>query len=98
MRSRANLVEHPQDWPWCSLHLEQPILMNPWPIAKPRNWLDRVNQALTRAERESLDASLKKGAPFGSREWTQDTARRLGIEHTLRAPGRPQGSRNRPST
>ncbi len=42
-----NLVEHPQDWPWCSLHPEQPIPMNPWPIAKPRNWLDRVNQVST---------------------------------------------------
>ena len=84
-----------------SRHHAQP--QEPAPQTRRQNHLYRL------AERTQPSADLRRtritkrfpqeGArPFGSREWTQDTARRLGIEHTLRAPGRPQGSRNRPST
>ena len=39
--------------------------------------------------------SLEKGAPSGDPQWTVATANQLGLQHTLRSPGRPKGSRNK---
>ena len=43
-------------------------------------------------------ASLEEGAPSGDPQWTVATANQLGLQHTLRGPGRPQGSRHRKPT
>src|SRR5579871_2926773 len=38
---------------------------------------------------KALRASVRRGAPFGEGGWRQATARRLGLESTLRRRGRP---------
>ena len=38
-----------------------------------------------------MTLSLKRSRPLGDEDWTQRTASRLGIEHTLRREGRPAG-------
>jgi putative transposase len=44
---RAGLVQRAELWPWCSLSCSGPEpginLLAPWPVPKPRDWLDQVN-------------------------------------------------------
>jgi hypothetical protein len=57
---RAGLVERAEDWRWSSvrarLHPDDlhVLPLDAWPIPRPVDWLDRVNQALTGAEIEAL--------------------------------------------
>ena len=95
---RGKLVERAEDWPWCSLFRGQIVPLTAWPIPKPENWLKLVNQPLCLAETEGLRRSLEKGAPSGDPQWTVATANQLGLQHTLRGPGRPKGSRHRKPT
>lgn len=58
-------------------------------MPKPHDWLDRVNEPLSKQEREALQTSVIRGRPFGQADWVADTAKRLNLTHTLRDPGRP---------
>jgi putative transposase len=49
-----------------------------------------VNRPHTERELEALRRSVHRGAPFGSTAWQEQTARRLGLEFTLRSRGRPK--------
>jgi putative transposase len=42
------------------------------------------------AELAALSRSLQRGALFGSPTWVERTAAELGLESSLRPPGRPQ--------
>ena len=42
------------------------------------------------AELEALRRCVSRGRPFGNPNWVADTARRLGLEPTLRHRGRPK--------
>jgi putative transposase len=48
-----------------------------------------VNEALTSAEVAALRRSVQRGTPYGPPVWVEKTARRLGLEATLRPRGRP---------
>ena len=95
---RAQLVGQAEEWPWSSLAdwLHPPAL--PWldagPLPRPADWLARVNEPQSEAELARLRQSVRRGAPFGGREWTEQTARTLGLEFTLRGPGRPRKDRS----
>jgi putative transposase len=92
---RAGLVARAEDWRWSSLwrrnHGEHvtPAWLAPWPIKRPRNWLDWVNQPQTAAELESLRDSVQRGRPYGSGSWVRKTAEKLRLDNTLRPRGRP---------
>jgi putative transposase len=49
-----------------------------------------VNRAETKGELESLRRSVKRGQPFGSESWCERIIKRLGLESTIRTPGRPK--------
>jgi putative transposase len=91
----AGLVRRAQDWRHGSLWVrqhgspEQRMLLSDWPVDRPGDWVERVNAALTRRELDQLETSERRGQPFGGPQWTQRTAQRLGLEHTLRREGRP---------
>ena len=93
---RANLVERAEEWRYGSLWRrqfgspEQQALLSPGPLALPRNWRDLVNCVQTERELEALRHSVQRGSPFGSAAWQEQTARRLGLEFTLRSRGRPK--------
>ncbi|MGN6545178.1 MAG: transposase [Aureliella sp.] len=93
---RAGLVKRAEDWQWGSLARwlanpePTPKLLSPWPVRRPRNWTERVNQPLTARELEAVRRSVQRGSPFGDASWIETTARRLGLESTLRARGRPK--------
>jgi hypothetical protein len=52
-------------------------------------WLERVNEPLSAGDLSRLRLSVERGRPYGAEAWTGETARRLGLESTLRPRGRP---------
>ena len=92
---RANLVQQADAWKWSSLwryyhgNREQKKLLSKWPIPRSRNWQERVQTALTDSELEAIHRSVIRGRPFGSDEWTDSTAKMLGLQFTMRRRGRP---------
>ena len=93
---RANLAKRAQDWRWSSLwrrvhgEPEDLDLLHRWPLPEPDDWLRRVNRAQSEAELTALRESVRRGSPFGTSQWQARTARRLGLEWTLRPRGRPR--------
>jgi putative transposase len=91
----AGLVERAEQWPYGSLHARsqaadptRAILSN-WPVERPADWMERVNAPLSARELKRLRRSLDRCQPFGDDAWADRTARRLGLERTLRPEGRP---------
>jgi putative transposase len=65
-------------------------MLSAWPLPKPKKWKDYVNQPASEAELEALRRSVARGTPYGKSAWIESTARKLGLESTLRKPGRPK--------
>lgn len=92
---RAGIVERPEQWPWSSLALrcgaEKEIVLDAGPKRLPDDWL-RLVQAAAEADPqwETIRHCVKRGCPYGSGQWTNETVRRLGLESTLRPRGRPK--------
>jgi len=98
---RANLVTCAEEWLWSSARhwtkagqeaADRPSFLEVGPVARPRDWLAWVNQAVTAGELEALRRSVTRGMPFGSPNWIKQTANELGLESTLRPRGRPRKS------
>jgi putative transposase len=90
---RAQLVQRAELWKWCSLwQTEQErsdITLSPGPVERGSEWLNYVNEPQSELELGSLRHSCKTGRPFGGNEWTKATAKKLGLEQTLRSRGNP---------
>ena len=90
---RSELVAKPQFWKWSSLAgrlSDDPLLWRDPPAPSKTDWLSRVNLPHDRAELERLRESAGRERPYGSDDWTLETARQLGLESTLRRRGRPR--------
>ncbi len=91
---RAKLVARSENWQWGSLwrrnHGAQGLPLTTWPVRRPANWLERVNETLPEATLERLRGCAQRGRPFGDDKWVVETAERLELMHTLRGPGRPK--------
>lgn len=93
---RAKMVKQAEQWQWSSLwrwkfgNRDQQNLLSDWPVARPRQWLAHVNRPQTKAEIDAIRQSIRRGSPFGSEGWVQQTAEQLGLETTLRPRGRPK--------
>ncbi len=61
-------------------------------MADANESLERVNEALSLGDLQRLRTSVERGRPYGDESWTNQTARRLGLESTLRSRGRPRKS------
>jgi hypothetical protein len=62
---RAGLVtKKAQDWRWSSVGVsascEATGLLDPWPLDRPQNWLELVNDAVSDTELQSL----RTGRPY----------------------------------
>jgi putative transposase len=90
---RANLVIRAKDWAWSSARWHAtrnaPAYLDPGPVQRPENWEIYVHQALTGAERAALHQCIRRNAPYGRTVWVRQTATELGLESSLRGPGRP---------
>ncbi len=92
---RANMVERAELWPWSSLRRaerEDPAfpILSAWPLPRPADWMRIVNEPQSEAELEALRRCVNRGRPFGDPAWVANTAKRLGLEWTLRPRGRPR--------
>ena len=93
---RAGLVRRAEQWRWSSLWrrlhgtAEEKALLHPWPLPHPRHWSRLVHAPQTEAELEAIRRAVRRGQPYGSTHWVRRTAKRLGLESTLRAPHRPR--------
>jgi putative transposase len=91
---RANLVARVEEWRWSSLwhrcQATQVPWLSSWPLAVPERWLEFVNKPQTAAELEAMRRSVVRGAPYGDETWQKRTAVTLGLESSLRRPGRPR--------
>jgi putative transposase len=93
---RANLVDRAEEWRWSSLWRRAQTdpkwaaFLGEWPVSRSRRWVEWVNKPQTDAELGALRQSVRRGQPFGAEDWVRRTARRLGLEGTLRPRGRPK--------
>jgi Transposase and inactivated derivatives len=92
---RANLVSRAELWKWSSLgawrNEASVVSLASWPIARPTHWLEHVNEPQSEAELAALRRSVVRSRPFGDANWTQKTAKSLGLEQSLRVAGRSPG-------
>ena len=91
---RAGLVQRAERWRWSSLWRREAGrdlgMLSPWPVDRPADWLDWVNEPQTDAEMEVLRRSVNRASPFGHERWQRHTATNLGLGATLRPLGRPR--------
>lgn len=75
---RANLVTTAQDWKWSSLALRQNLIhtvpLKDWPITRPDDWLQWVNEPELSTVLEALRKSVATGRPFGEDAWAKTTS------------------------
>jgi len=91
---RAGIVRRARDWRWCSMwdrrnRGEGPGLTE-WPVERPANWAALVEAQLPEKRLSELRTSVNRGRPFGKESWVKQTAKKLGLEFTLRGRGRPK--------
>jgi putative transposase len=90
---RANLVGRAEDRPWSSAAVlgggKHAALLDPGPVPRCLDWLDWVNQPQSEAELAALRKCIARGTPYGNETWQHATAKRLGLEASLRPRGRP---------
>jgi putative transposase len=95
---RAGLVSRAEDWVWSSLPACRKAPLLPWlepgPAPRHSEWLEYVQRPQSDAELIALRRSVQRGIPFGSEQWVEETAARLGLESTLNPPGRPRKRAN----
>ncbi|HUW56022.1 MAG TPA: transposase [Planctomycetota bacterium] len=90
---RAGLVTAPRNWPWSSHRWWSDggghRFLHPTPAVLNPGWPEVVRQPQTEAELAALRACIRRGRPYGGKQWVRLTAQRLGLESTLRPLGRP---------
>lgn len=90
---RARLVVRAEDWRWCSLWRRERgsdaarSILSDWPVERPVDWIEWINQPQTQMELEAVRASVARGRPLGNDQWQQETARQLGLQFTFRRRG-----------
>ena len=93
---RARLASPAQQWRWSSLWRretgspEERGLLSEWPVSRPADYLEWVNQPQAEMELAQIRKSVTKGRPFGSDAWQRKAAATLGLESTFRERGRPK--------
>ncbi len=93
---RANLVGRAEDWQWSSLWIREfgdadhRKLLSAWPVRRPRDWAEHVNQPINEKELQAIRRSCNRGTPYGSQAWVGKMVKKFGLESTQRKPGRPK--------
>ena len=91
---RAGIVERVEQWPWSSLAMrcgeEKEIALDNGPKRLPSDWLQSVQAAVETHEQKTIEHCIKRGCPYGSKQWINETSVVLGLESTLKPRGRPR--------
>ena len=94
---RARLVERDEEWRWSSLHglaagSPGPIPLDPGPAPRGAGWVEEVNALMLDDDVARVRVSIRRDRPLGDPTWTLATAKALGLEYSLKPPGRPPRS------
>ena len=94
---RAGLVQRAEQWQWSGLWRRShgsgksgELPLSSWPLERSRNWVAWVNRGLNDEQMEEIRTCVQRDRPLGPDAWVRRTAARLGLEFTLRGPGRPR--------
>ena len=93
---RAKLVERAEEWQWSSVYgsarhdAKLADFLSPWPMERPQNWIEWINEPDKASELDDLRSSAQRGRPFGSEDWMINIAKKLGLEATMHSRGRPK--------
>jgi len=100
---RARMVARAEEWRWSSLGQGtvrqahdcagvdgKRLQLTEWPPRPAGRMVERVNAMVANEELERLRSCIRRSRPFGDDAWVRWTARRLGLESTLRDPWRPK--------
>ncbi len=94
VRAMSIPIRKAQRWPWSSIGTPPKKIDRPQldvsPVPRGKNWLRWVNQPQTEAELKAVRESVNRDRPFGGESWQKETAKRLGLEHSMRPRGRPR--------
>jgi putative transposase len=74
---------------WLATPERSPVRLEPGTVPRGSTWLEGVNAAVSETEVECVRECVRRDRPFGADAWTKATAARLGLESSLRPPGRP---------
>jgi hypothetical protein len=67
----AHLCKSPEEWQWSSANSQASSLLtlSDWPLTKPRNWLETVQQPLDEINRSQIQDHETSQRPLGSSDW-----------------------------
>jgi hypothetical protein len=68
---RAGLVERAEQWCWSRAGTLGSVPLHEWPMARPAEWPDWVNEGETHAQWSAVRRSMTKGQPCGSPVWVE---------------------------
>jgi putative transposase len=93
---RARLVERAEDWKWSSVsaRMAGAKLLHDWPVDRPANWNELINETQSINELRLVREAVKRSAPLGSNSWVETIAKKLCLESTLRPLGRPRRAKS----
>jgi putative transposase len=78
---RARLVARAEEWEWSSAspltHEPGRPVIAPWPVERPRDWLDLLNVPEPPRTLEEIRRAVRKGVPFGDVVWSAVATGRL---------------------
>jgi len=58
-------------------------ILSRWPMERPRDRIERVNESDRESELEDLRSSAQWGCPFGSEDWVIKIVKQLGLKDSL---------------
>lgn len=89
---RKNLVGRAEDWQWGSLSARcencYTIPLHQWPILRPQNWIEIVNEPENQAELDALRKTIHRNQPIGDPDWQKAVAPFIGL--SMKPIGRPK--------
>ena len=87
---RAGLVERAAQWRWSSAGPRGSVPLHAWPMERPADWPDWVNEGEATEQLSAVRKSVTKGQPFGSALWVEQMVTHWNLGATLRERGRPK--------
>ena len=94
---RSGLVEKSEDWRWSSAatrlqigNTSNAVSLSSLPISVPSDWSARLDMAMPLDVLNAVKTCILRSRPYGDQTWVERTAKRIGLESTLRPRGRPR--------
>jgi putative transposase len=87
---RAGLVERAEQWHWSSVGTRGSVPLHEWPIKRPAEWRQWVNEDETSEHLTAVRRSVLKGQPYGSASWVERMVTQWNLGVTVRERGRPK--------